>query len=767
MSRVAACLVVAWAHAAVAQLPEPPPPAPEAVEPAPEPEPAESAAELDALLAEKAPLARATKLLGLVRRLPPGPLQLRALEEARRAVEEAIATPVSDPLSKQVIALLGEPDPTARAGRSRSLAVLGDARAVAPLGYVARRDADPAVRIAAFDALASFRSAEVERVALESTRDRAEAPEVRAAAARTLGAQRSRVAEDALVAIVQNADYPAPLRQAATDMLLLSFPARAAELRLAARVGDSSGRLAMLAIGGASGAYLLGSVGALAPNNALAPVIGVFGGLVVGAVAGQVLGSTYDLSLSDSLLLASYGAWSVPVGVFAGLLPFNRYETPPTPAIMLTTHLAALSAAWLLRRSVQLSEVDAVELNASAVAAMLVVAGLVNLPEPGSDRRLGFAALGLAPVVGLGVGTALAPRLKLTTPLAGLGMLALVEGGLLGGLLGGVFVPGTLPGPLGAGLSNPSKGRQVGALTAIGIGLGGAALLFTTPLWNPTVSEATVIGFGAVAGNMLAGAAPLLVAGDDGVKASQIGVALGGVAGGVAAGFLTRPLGLELRGGDSLLLGLGSLFSVWQGVGWASWLGAGQLVDPARSTALALGTIGVGTVASLAVARGTDLSPAHAGWIFSGAVWGGYLAFLGSLVASADSSGVLGATLVGSDVGFAAGALLLSPLVQVDPAVLAWASVGGLGGAVLASLAWALVAIPGYPGEGVRFGIFNLIGTTLGLAIGAGLGATVFRSAPALSLPGVSLPPPMVSAMPVVSPDGSFGGAGAQLFWAL
>jgi hypothetical protein len=756
------CSLGLFADAALAQSDEPAAPALASDDPA-----------LLEILAEPSPLARADRLLAFARRTPPGAAQARALDEAQAAVQAALSTPGSDPVAAGVLGILGEAAPAARVVRIEALAALGDPRVLPPLAYLARRDPEPSVRIAGFRALGAFRAPEVERAAESAIADRTEKPEVRAAAATALGAQHTLTAEEGLVAIVGNNDLPAPLRQAAVDSLLAEYPARAQALKLGARVTDSTSRFSMLLIGAASGGYTLGTIGALAPDNAVAPVIGTLGGVVIGAVAGQLLGTLYDVRPPDALLLASYGVWSVPVGSFAGsalVAPGGGYQAPITPSIMLLTHLGAMTAGWLVKDRLTLSETDVFELNASAAAALFVAGGLVNLPPTGSDARPALAALALAPTLGLALGTYLAPTLQLTAPKTGLALLAMAEGGLAGGLLGAALIPEYTEGPLGAPNFNVERGHQITGLSLLGIGLGAAGVLFTSPLWDPSGSDVALIGFGALAGNMLFGALPLLVAGDAGITGAQLGVAAGGLAGGLAASLLTRPLSLELRDGDPLLLGLGSAFSAWQGIGWASWLSSRSLLDSPRASAFALAGVGAGTVAFLAATRSLDLSMAHAGWLFSGSVWGAYLSFLGSLIGNASGETSLLASLIGSDVGFALSALVLSPLVNVSPAILAWSSIGGFGGTIFASLAWAF-ANPTSPGAGARFGVFNLVGTTLGLGIGAALGATVFKGsggdAATLPLAGLDLPLPMITAAPMVGADGAVSGGGAQLLWRL
>lgn len=110
----------------------------------------------------------------------------------------------------------------------------------------------------------------------------------------------------------------------------------------------------------------------------------------------------------------------------------------------------------------------------------------------------------------------------------------------------------------------------------------------------------------------------------------------------------------------------------------------------------------------------------------TGAFWGAWLAGWATSVASKDGSDALFAAAIGGDVGTAVTALMISPVFDVDPLILAGASFGGLSLAGVSSLL-ALMQTD----DGDTITTVNLLGSTVGL-IGGGLLARMWlaRRAP-------------------------------------
>lgn len=655
-----------------------------------------------------------------------------------------------------------------RPSRVEALGALGDPRLVAALGYFATQDREVAVRLAGAKTLGAFSHPKAEAAARAILADRKEMPLVRIAAVESLAAQGTPSAGDALGALALDADEKGEVRQAAGDALRARYPELAERLQIKTKIAGSSGRGVSTVVGAASGAYTLSLVGMLSPSELTGALVGGFGGLVVGGVSGNLLARAYDVDTGDALFIGSAGLWSAPTGWFLGRLaggPEGDCDNACT-AIMLGTHALAMGGSWLLRDHVGLSLLDTVELNAAAATGLALAYGLTQLPTPRDDVRPGLGVMAALPVAGFVAGTLFADELELSPPSMALAGLSVLEGLYLGHFLGKGFIRDDIEASPGVFEPNVDKVRQVGALRWVGLGLGLGGALAGSAFWQPSASDVQLIGYGALIGHVLGAGAALLKKED--VDRTMVSSAFAGLALSAGVGLLTGPLELNIAGGDALVIPLGLAFSAWQGIGWGNRMAdAGYDIDP---WGLGFVVAGAGGLATLGLSQFTQVSAWKAAWAFSGGVWGGWLGGWGAFALSASDKAVVTTALVGSGLGLAVSALLVSPLVGIDPTRLAWTTVFGVAGMTLASMTAVFVAYDA-TSEARTVSTANVIGSVVGLATGAFVSGWLIDlgAGSDIRLPGgLDVPAPSVGLVPVFDPDGSrIDGMGASFTWAL
>jgi len=704
--------------------------------------------------------------------------ELKAAREQAETDRAEMARIRGDRILPSVSAVFLAPDEGARKAAVKTLAALLDPRSVPAIGYIARRDASPGVRTEAARALGAYVLPQAEKFAEDIARDGDEDDHVRVAAVQALGAQRTDAAGDALAQITRDRDHPVPVRQAAADALRTNYPELAAKLQIEERVADSSGRPIFTATGAAVTAYSLALVGALSPNAGPGTVIGAAGGLVIGGVGAWLLGSG-NVRTGDALFMASAAAWSVPVGWELGMLSGGKSASCSDPvtgdlrnactATALATHLAAVGGSWLLRDHLSLRPLDAVEINAATLSGLFIALGASMLPSESDEVRPVVGALAAGQVAGFALGTYFAPKLHLTLPLAWLTVLGAGQAAWTGGWLGAGLIEEHTTGPLGSGGADPERERRIGGLSLLGLGAGLGAMLAASSAWKPGGSDAAVLTFALLGGDILGAGLPFLVAGDSGERGAKIGTALGGLATAATAGLLTDSLELKLSPGGSLLVGVGSALAAWQGFGWAAYAEMKRAGPSSQrlTPGVGLTVTGAAMLGLVGAAQYSQLSGWHAAWMYSGAVWGGWLAYWTAYIFDARSENKLAAALAGSDAGLLATMILLSPLVDISPNTAAWVSVFGVGGATLAALGATFFY---YQGSGHQIATANVVGSVLGMIAGGvlapklpGHGSREPGGGADGFLPGV----PMIQAMPMVDPHGRVSGMGAQLAWAL
>lgn len=730
---------------------------------------------LDEELAPLTGLARADRLLAFAAAFADDERAGPAAQEARELVGAARDREGRDPVLDALNGVFTETG-ALRRGKLAALAELRDPRALPTMVYVARRDADLDTRRAAAGLLGKFGPGAAERLALELALDENEPVQVRAAAATALGETGSPSAADQLAQLALDPEQPEEVRQASLDMLRVRYPAVAEQLALGPRIVSSSGRALGTVAGALSFGYTLALVGSLSPNSGIGTGVGAFGGLIIGGAATHLLARGYALSQGDALYLVSAGAWSVPVGVFAGGLtggPTAACTGNPCSGVALGTHVAAMAGAWWSRSALHLSVVDDLELDLATFAALALTAGALQLPAPGNDLRVGQAVLAVGPIAGFVAGALFADKMRLTFPLAALAVVGAAEGAVAGGFFGEAWVPRTLDGgPVrGEGRPNDRRDAQIQGLAYLGFGVGLGGVLAASAFWQPSGSDAQIAVYSALDGNFLGAGLPMLFA-PDSSRAAFVGGGLGGLVGAAAGLALLGPLDLRMARGDPTLVILGHGFAAFQGFGWGAFLDDRNVLRGNASLGLGFTTLGLAGAGLVAGAQALDLSGWHAGWLYSGAVWGGWLAGWSAYALEARDMNVLAAALVGSDVGLAVAALLLSPAVGLDPTTIAWVSVGGVAGMTVGTMIAVFVA---YDSTGRPVATANVLGSTVGLAAGALLSRLFVGSGGDVRASGgsgdgwlerVPLPTPTVT--PATDPEGRIvRGMNARLVWAL
>ncbi len=664
---------------------------------------------------------------------------------------------------------------TDRLMKLEALITLGDPRSLNFVAYLARLDRDRKVREAAVAGLAQFGTAgEPPLKALALDQD--DSSSMRVSALRALARVPTTTAADTLERVAKDGDESDEIRTGAFEALRIASPERAAAMEQN-RVITSSGRGLFTALGALSGGYTLSLVGTMSASPTVGASAGSFGGLILGGIGANLLARSYPVSRMDALYMASAAAWSSPLGTFLGSTtggPTATCSPPQCTAVMLATHAAAMTGSWFARRLVAPDLGDVVEINLVAASTLVMTTGALLLPTPTGDERPAMALLGLAPAAGFIAASAFAKKLHLTPTIGAAALIAAGELSFTMAMLGDTFLPTmTSDGQLlGQSVPNTRRSTQITGLATLGIGLGITGTLVASHWWQPTISDVALIGLGAIDAHLFAAGVPMLVYGetasDETWRSALTGVV--GLGAAVGTGFLTKKLDLKLERGDLLFVTLGQTFLLVQTAGWTSIATENSSLSPYNALGLTLTATALGGIGLVAAAQKLDLPAWTVAWGYSGALWGGWIGGWSSTVGEWNAKDSAKSVLLGSALGLAATATLVSPLVNISPNTMAWASVGGVAGMTLGTLGAVFFAYdrPGHP-----VATANIVGTSIGL-IGGGLLAHFLSPRPYGSgddvgpeLPG-GLPMPMTNIGPATDVAGRVvPGMSAQLSWSL
>ena len=686
-----------------------------------------------------------------------------ALEGEAPVVLAAAATPVAapvvahpdQPLLDALLATLAAP-PGKRGAAAGQLAALHDPRAIAALRYAAMHDRHPEL-VDAFVALLGRFADPAAVAALSDIARGDETGKPHAGALTALSRHPLTAGADALYAIACDADLDQSIRQDAMVELARAHPQLLAQ-RGSPVLGGSA--LVAMAGGGYFGGFALASVGGFAGTQD-ASVIGWVAGSIVGAGTGYIFGRHIPNERQHYYISAL--GW----GAFAGTIAANAIVARPfdantqakldpeasglrrtEAALSLLGEVGGFGLAYYAADSLRLSSADVFTTDIIGLATTVATLGGLRLLTPVDDDRPGYATLLAGSLIGVGVGVAIAPRLHFDTGDASLALYGTAEGMYYGGFLGELLLPAR-PGEagmmLGGGLGLLLAGG-IAQYTAFRPGNVGEMLLFS--------SYGKALG----AGLMLLGNAP-----SDTVNAVHLGFGLAGVA---AATLLADQT--TYASGDNAIVPIGTVLGVWHGafIGVIArsrgWLSGGEQI-----AGLTLTTASLFGVGSVAMAQSSNFTNMQAAMGSTGAVWGAW--FAGWALALDDSAvtDTRAATqlLVGTDVGLAATVLLLSPVADVDPRVLAGANFGGMAGAGLAALFTAM-----FSDNSKSIVRANLAGSAVGLLAGGLIArAALLGEKPTpggkagASLPAwLRLPVKSVSAGPHMDAGGRFDGVVVQ-----
>jgi hypothetical protein len=185
---------------------------------------------------------------------------------------------------------------------------------------------------------------------------------------------------------------------------------------------------------------------------------------------------------------------------------------------------------------------------------------------------------------------------------------------------------------------------------------------------------------------------------------------------------------MDYHDGDYALIPIGTGIGLWHGAVIGGYLEEKDTINSRQFAGMMLGSIGLAGLGSMALAQTNELSNWQVTMGSTGSVWGAWLtaASLGILqdkgTVNLKSEDVLLATLIGSDIGLLGTGLLVSPLYDLDPRVLAGASVFGIAGAGLFTLGVAMNTT-----DGATLLSSALAGSLIGLAGGGYLSARYLR----------------------------------------
>ncbi|MDF1564869.1 MAG: HEAT repeat domain-containing protein [Deltaproteobacteria bacterium] len=632
---------------ATAPTPPPPPPPVEAAA-ADEEEKESEASEADPtapVTAEPAPLAAETleaaapvaqpELLAPPVQLPPADAQPLA-PEARRYLDEI--RPFFDGASlaqKQEVLerFAGATDPAVASA----------------LGYIAENDNTASISATATRLLGTLDHPEafttLGRLARLSERH-----EVWRAAVDALGERGNQSAGEILFELAADEDLKRAKRRMAIAVLEEHYPELAAQ-RGTPRVAGS--RL-VPALGGAFfGGYTLYTVGQFALSDA-GPVIGALGGGAIGLTTGFLLGGA--LTTDRSLLYSSTMGWGVGLGqVFVAAssrFPDKRYQL----AMGVVGELIGGGAAYLMGDALDYSAGQLIFINVNGLAGAMLGTGLGWINDS-REWRVTPALTLLGSLAGLGISGFAAKHTSLDAADIMLSSWAAAEGGWVG-----AWIPEFAP--------DADRWGTFWVGSTLGLFAGEAIAHFVT-LEPSDVGQMAML---SVYGKSLGAGLALMGQGSvEAVTATQLAVG----ALGLGAGALLKGQ-LHYTAGDATAIPVATGLGLWHGLALGGYLFDRDTIEGDQFAGLALTVPSLFGLGAVAATQYSDPTPWEVAMGSMGAVWGAWFVAWTAALGSWDFDAALLGTLAGSDVGLLVTALLVSPLVGLDPMILAGSSVGGV-----------------------------------------------------------------------------------------
>ncbi|MBW1877509.1 MAG: HEAT repeat domain-containing protein, partial [Deltaproteobacteria bacterium] len=657
------------------------------------------------------------------------PAQADSIAAALRAHVDRAASEDRDLLQALLLLLL---DATGEEG-ARQLGALGDPRAVAPLTH-AGENRSPRVAVAATESLAHYGEG-LEPLTRWLT-DRDLPQEVRIASARSLGQLGASEGADALVTALRSRGVPPALRQAMLETLEEDFPERVGELE------HQVSRDGTVWLAG-SGAFALGYGLALVGHVGQAELagLGAVTGAVAGGTAGWVAGRAWPMEAADAAFLTTNGVLGGTSGILIGstIGLNNAQRTDAAWWGGLAGQAVGFGLGYGLRGVHPGNVGDSIEATlfagGTAITAGTIVDFVHGWRSSFGDGRVPVLAAGLGFAGGAAIGHAIAPNIDVAGH----------DGWMI--LLGATY--GT-----GVGILAPVTQDRRG-LPWAGFALGGIAGYGLSGFTEPTPD----ILFGGTVGMLYGGAigagVGLLADPFDNSEGSALrGAALTGATLGLGIGAFAgwrNPEPVNIN--DVVLTGLVTSWATWQSVGWFNYAYPPPTVD-----GLFLIVPPAAGAATSALSPLLDVPLIYSFSGLSMGLWGGYLGATLAQLSGGRGDDILLWTLVGSDIGLAAGIGLAAPPITIPPLVLGIADAGAVGGGAMFALGASFFVDPRAPrGVDTILGA-SVGGMVVGFAGGALLGSVLHRSgrtrdvALALPIPGLPELPGRWLLMPAAFP---------------
>ena len=632
------------------------------------------------------------------------------------------------------------------------LGSLSDDRAVGFL-WMGVRDEDAAVRTHVYGA-ATFYPGEA-TTSLGRLGVLTEEGEAFEAAAALLVAQSTPEAAEVLWEVAGSKTVSAEARKGALGALERGYPELLAERGQPETVSGKVGEYAMMVANGAAGGVSLASIGMYGQDDA-AIGIGAVGGTAIGAAGSLLYTRIQPVSDGQGVAYASSTGWGLLGGHYLGEILFPNAEVHGHVAWdddeqhdILREEQEALQrwrgavrtlgvlggaglGARLLDKNVALE--DVMEINVGGYLGSQLGLGLVDLlnqrPDVYNDygcvnyyydddygyyndcdevvtqqdvgdwdlkaHRLRSAGILLGSAAGASAGYLLSDDWKPTEEDAYFAMITGAAGGLVGYGL-----------PVAITDDDVDGGVRVG----IHMGLvGGMAYSHFRPV---SIDQSKSALWHTGMGNVLGGSAALF-AGVDSDAALQRWLVPSGLAGLAYGVWLGEDA--EITRNDMGLVGVGTVLGLWNAAGIAFVLDENGWLTDDQAGAITLLGLGASGIASAYASKETELDFAYSNFVGTATAWGLFYAGSSGVAFDLDLSDAQYVTglLVASDLAALGAGYAASRFGFFDAKDTAFANLGGLTGATLASLgAFMATDDP----ESVALGA--MVGATLGIVGGA------------------------------------------------
>ncbi len=657
-------------------------------------------------------------------------------QPADKTAEVAVTPPVqpaATPDRKLLAALVdaleqatGKPDK----GVFKAVASFEDGRAVTALSYIAAHDDRQQVGIRATQALSTMKHAKV-LPALALLVEHGATVGIRMAALAALSERKTAAAGKLLFAIASDEKIATALRDQAMVTLKRDHPELLAKQGPPRRTGSA---LLASVTGTYFGGYALFTVGRFSQSGA-ATFAGALAGGALGAGSGYLMGR--ELSTDRQAFYISALGWGIISGqLFGNTLwqdgdstdNFNRNVS----GMGLLGEVAGASLAYWSAERLDMSVGDVMVSNLGGLGAMTFAYGALQFVEPKDDERPGVAVVLAASLAGLFSSGAVSKSTRFTGGDITLTAWATVDGYWLASSLSEFLFdkpPEQHFNEFDPTLSDEQKqhtkeqkkyDRYTDGARWIGASVGGALGAYVAQHSDYSPLAVGQMMLTSIYGKSLGAGMAMFSRSSGSTRAlMETSYSLTGL---LAAGIWGDYM--DYHDGDYALIPIGTGIGLWHGAVIGGYLEEKGTINSRQQIGMMLSSIGLAGLGSMALAQTNELSNWQVAMGSTGSVWGAWLtvASLGILqdkgTIQLKGEELLLATLIGSDIGLLGTGLLVSPLYDLDPRVLAGASVFGIAGAGLFTLGVAMNTT-----DGTTLLTSALAGSLVGLVGGGYLSA--------------------------------------------